>query len=119
MKHVASVRDFFEGVAARGNEPQLSHLVGTWELDVEGAGTWKIAVNHGSLSVTEGPSSSDPASEPSTRIRIDEADLLRLIRGEGHANLVTELLRGGATVEGDVGFALKLHALLPLEEEPS
>ncbi|NUO49916.1 MAG: hypothetical protein HOV80_13765 [Polyangiaceae bacterium] len=67
MKQVASVRDFFEGVATRGNEPLLSHLVGTWELDVEGAGTWKIAVDRGSLSVTEGPGTPD-SSEPTARI---------------------------------------------------
>ena len=119
MKQVASVRDFFEGVAARGTEPQLSHLVGTWELDVEGAGTWKIAVDHGSLSVTEGAGSPDAGSQPTARIHIDEAELLRIVRGDGHANLVTGILRGGVMIEGALGFALKLHALLPREEEPS
>ncbi len=119
MKQVASVRDFFEGVVARGNEPQLSHLVGTWELDVEGVGIWRIAVDHGSLSMTEGPGPSEPSSEPTARIHLGEAELLRIVRGEGHANLITEILRGGVMVEGALGFALKLHALLPLEEEPS
>lgn len=105
---------YFHAIAARGTEPWLHEAVGCWEIDVDGAGSWTIHVDHGALRVVEGP---DPA--PTVRIRVDQPEFLRLARGEDHENLVTALLRGEILAyEGDLTFAQKLTAILPLPTDP-
>lgn len=118
MTPVASARGFFEGVAARGKDPRLADLVGTWQFEVEGAGTWRIDVDRGALSVAEGPLPPMGASTqvPTSRFHIREDELLKLARGEDHRNVITGVLRGTLTVDGDAGFAVRLHTLLAQEE---
>lgn len=107
---IDSPRAYFRAVAARAADPWLGNAVGCWELDVDGAGSWTIHVDHGTLRVVEGPDSA-----PTARIRVDEREFLRLARGEDHENLVTALLRGEILAyEGDLTFAQKLATILPL-----
>jgi len=110
---IDSPRDYFETIAARGSEPTLRNEVGTWQIDVDGAGTWSIHVDHGSLQVKNGP---EPMS--TARVRISSSELVRLARGDQHENLLTALLRGAiAEVHGDLVFAQKLRAIMPLPAE--
>jgi len=113
---VESARAFFEALAARGNEPRLADAVGTWEFDIDDAGRWTVAVDHGALHVADGRQAF-AAGEPTTRLRLREDELLRLVHGEGHENLFTALLRGDLVVEGELAFAQKLQAILPIPEE--
>jgi len=109
---IDSPRDYFETIAARGSEPSLRNEVGTWQIDVDGAGTWSIHVDHGSLQVKNGP---EPT--PSARIRIGPSELVRLARGDQHENLLTALLRGAIReIHGDLAFAQKLQTIMPLQE---
>jgi hypothetical protein len=114
---IDSPRAYFEAIAARKAEPRLHNAVGSWEIDIDGAGSWTIHVDHGALRVTEG---FDPA--PTVRARFDQAEFMRLARGDDHENLVTAMLRGEVLgYRGDIAFAQKLQAILPLPdvEEPS
>lgn len=105
-------RAYFETIAARGREPRLEHDVGTWQIDVDGAGTWSIHVDHGALQVEEGP---DPTS--TAQLRLGQAEFVRLARGDEHENLLTALLRGAIReLHGDLAFAQKLQAIMPLQE---
>ena len=113
---VESARAFFAALAARGHEPRLADAVGTWEFALDDAGSWTVTVDHGALHVADGQQA--PAVEkPTTRIRLREDELLRLVRGDGHENLLTALLRGALVVEGDLAFAQKLQTILPIPEE--
>jgi hypothetical protein len=110
---IRDAREYFEALKARDREPRLRNVVGTWQIDVDKVGTWSIEVDRGVLRVTEGSSSA-----PKARLRFEEPAFVRLANGEGHENLITALLRNAiAGFEGDVAFAQKLQALLPLPEE--
>jgi hypothetical protein len=116
---IESARAFFEALAARGQEPRLAEAVGTWEFDIEDVGAWTVTVDHGALRVAEGlrllPAEAD--REPPTRFRLREEELLRLVRGDEHENLFTALIRGAVVIEGELAFAQRLQAILPIPEE--
>ena len=116
-----SARAFFEALAARSHEPRLADMVGTWEFNIAGSGTWTVGVDHGALSVTERvPSrSAAGATEPNTRLRMREDELLRLVRGDGHENLFLGVIRGAIMVEGELAFAQRLQVILPWTDEGS
>ena len=116
-----TARAFFEAVATRGREPQLADAVGTWEFTIEGCGTWTVGVDHGTLSVADRATSpsGEGTTEPKTRLRMREDELLRLVRGDGHENLVMGVIRGTITVEGELAFAQRLQVILPWTDERS
>ncbi len=115
---IDSARDFFAALAARGREPRLANASGSWGFDIEGVGKWTLESDKGALRVTEGaPPANLPGGQATTRLRMKEDELLRLLRGEGHENLQMGLIRGAVTVEGNLAFGQKLQAILPLPEE--
>jgi hypothetical protein len=118
---VGSAPAFFAALAARVHEPRLADATGTWEFDIEGVGTWTVAVDHGALSVADGtrPPSTEGASGPRTRFRMREDELLRLLSGDGHENLFMGVIRGAIVIEGALAFGQRLQAILPLEDERS
>ncbi len=110
MMQIDSPMAYFQAIAARATEPCLHGAVGCWEIDVDGAGSWTIHVDHGALRVVDGPDAA-----PTARMRVDEREFLRLARGEDHENLFTAGLRGEILdYEGDLTFAQKLASILPL-----
>ena len=114
-----SARAFFEALAARGHDPRLADAVGTWEFNIEGSGTWTVGVDHGALSVTGGAPSApaEGATEPNTRLRMRENELLRLVRGDDHENLFLGVIRGAIMVDGELAFAQRLQVILPWTDE--
>jgi len=104
---------FFGALAARGREPRLGNTTGTWQFDVDGAGTWTVKVDQGSLSVAQG----EAPESPTARLELSEAELVRLANGEAHENPLTGLLRGVIHVGGDLAFAQKLFAILPAPDD--
>ena len=85
---IDSARGYFEALATRGREPRLRECTGAWQLDIEGAGSWSIEVDHGVLQVTEGSHAS-----PTARLRFDEQAFVRIAGGEGRDNLITAALK--------------------------
>jgi hypothetical protein len=118
---VSNARSFFETLARRGYEPRLADAVGTWEFNIEDAGTWMLAVDHGVLSVTDGASlrAAQPENRPTTRLSLREDELVRLARGDRYETLFTGVIRGAIVVEGELAVAQRLQAILPLPDEGS
>ncbi|HTB71833.1 MAG TPA: SCP2 sterol-binding domain-containing protein [Polyangiaceae bacterium] len=110
---IDNANQFFGVLSARGREPRLGNTSGTWQFDVEGAGTWTVKVDQGSLSVGSG----QPSTTPTARLNLSEAELLRLADSESHENPLTGLLRGAIRVDGDLGFAQRLLAFMPLPDD--
>lgn len=111
---IDSARAYFEALAARGRESGLADAVGTWQFEIEGAGTWTVTADHGAVLVAEGA----PANgSPRTKLHMSEDELLRLVRGDDHENLFMALLRGELEIEGELAFAHALHAILPVPDE--
>ncbi len=111
--HIDNANQFFGVLSARGREPRLGNTTGTWQFDVDGAGTWTVKVDQGSLSVASG----QPSASPTARLNLSEAELLRLADSESHENPLTGLLRGAIRVDGDLGFAQRLLAIMPLPDD--
>jgi len=111
---IPSARAFFEEVARRGFERRLRNVSGAWQFDIEGEGTWQIAVDAGQIKVSEG----NPAATPTTTVRAAPAEFVRMVRGEDNENLITAFMRAAIEVEGDLAFGQRLQALIPLPEAP-
>jgi hypothetical protein len=110
---IDNASQFFGALAARGREPRLGDATGTWEFDLDGAGTWTVKVDRGALSVASGQS-----GEPATaRLELSEAELVRLANGDNHENPLTGVLRGVIHVAGELPFAQRLFAILPMPDD--
>ena len=99
-----SARDVVRLLATRGLDPRLERFSGTYRFDVEGAGTWRVAVDHGAMTVTEGEGAAD------CTIRCDEGDFVRI--ASGRQNLVTAFMQGRVQIEGSMVLAQKLAGVV-------
>ena len=98
-----SVREFFEGLAARVDSSRTAGMTNSYLFDIEGAGTWKVDVNEGAVAVSEG------GDEADATITTSEENFLQLIRGE--QNPTTAYMTGKLRIKGDMGAAMKLQKL--------
>jgi putative sterol carrier protein len=98
-----SVREFFEGLEARADTSKTAGMNNSYVFDVEGAGTWKVDVRDGVISVTEGGGDADAT------IQATEENLLKISKGE--LNPTTAYMTGKLKIKGDMGAALKLQKL--------
>jgi putative sterol carrier protein len=101
---VESVREFFEGLEARVEADRTAGMTNSYLFDVEGAGQWKVDVNDGAVSVTEGT-----ADDADVTISASEETFLKMMRRE--QNPTTAYMTGKLKVKGDMGAALKLQKL--------
>jgi putative sterol carrier protein len=101
----ASAREFFEGLESRIDGERTAGMTASYRFDVEGAGSWHVAVADGRATVTESTQAADCA------IGLKEETLLKLLRGE--TKPATAFMLGRITVEGDMQLALRLGELLP------
>ncbi|HEU4448370.1 MAG TPA: SCP2 sterol-binding domain-containing protein [Gaiellaceae bacterium] len=101
-----SAREFFADLAARtaaGSE-RTRGLTASYRFDVDGAGSWLVAVDDGAVSVSEGGAAADCV------IAVSEDTLLGIVNGE--RSPVGSFLLGKIRVEGDTGLAMRLRDLL-------
>jgi len=101
-----SAREFFEQLAARtaGGSERTRGLTASYRFDVEGAGSWRVEVDDGAVSVSEGDAAADCV------IAVSEGLLLRIVGGEQSA--MGAFLMGKIRVEGDASLAMRLRDLL-------
>jgi putative sterol carrier protein len=75
----------------------------SYVFEIEGAGTWKVDVSDGEVTVTEGGGDADAT------IRASEETFQAIANGE--QNPTTAYMTGKLKVDGDMGAALKLQKL--------
>ena len=108
---IENANQFFEALAARGREPRLGNATGTWEFDVDGAGTWTVKADEGTLSVTRGR----PAESPTARLELSEAELVRLAAATTRTRTPSPVCCAApSTSPGSLGFAQRLLSFMPL-----
>jgi putative sterol carrier protein len=100
----ASAREFFQELGSRTRSRRTRGLSASYRFDVEGAGTWRVDVDDGVLSVAESDAAADCV------IRASEETFLRIVRGEEDA--MGAYLRGKVRVTGNIALALRLRDLL-------
>jgi putative sterol carrier protein len=75
----------------------------SYRFDIDGAGSWRVEVVDGAVSVAESQASADCV------IRAKEGTFRRLL--DGKENPTTAFMLGRIKVEGDMALALKLKQL--------
>ena len=95
---------FFQEVARSGHQPRLRRLNGVCEFDIDGAGTWYVAVKRGALTVNKGE---EPVGwpPPTCVVSVAADDFLRILRHENNLNVFAAVLQELVTISGDTAFA--------------
>src|SRR5919108_6427975 len=96
-------REFFETLESRVDPEKTAGLNKSYVFEIEGAGTWKVDVADGNVSVTEGGGDAD------VTIRASEETFSAIASGE--QNPTTAYMTGKIKIDGDMGAAMKLQKL--------
>jgi putative sterol carrier protein len=98
-----SVQEFFDNLPGSVDETKTAGMTNSYLFDIEGAGQWVVAVDDGTVNVTEG------TGEAETTITTSEEGFLAISRGE--LNPTTAYMTGKLKIKGDMGAAMKLQKL--------
>ena len=100
---MASVQEFFEGLPGRVDPERIAGMTNTYIFDIEGAGTWRVAIADGAIEVTEGGNDADVTFSASAE------NFEKIVAGE--QNPTTAYMTGKLKIKGDMGAAMKLQKL--------
>jgi putative sterol carrier protein len=100
---VASPREFFETLESRVDRGKAAGLTATYRFEIDGAGTWTVDVDEGSVSVSENGGDADCtiSATSETFMKIANRD----------QNPTAAYMSGKLKVKGDMGQAMKLQKL--------
>ena len=100
---MTSAREFFEGLESRLDPSKTAGMTNSYVFEIDGAGTWKVDVDDGTVKVAEGGGDADAtiAASEETFQQIASGDL----------NATTAYMTGKLKVRGDMGAAMKLSRL--------
>jgi putative sterol carrier protein len=98
-----TAREFFESLEGRIDPSKTAGMTNSYVFDIDGAGTWKVDVQDGSVSVTEGGGDADAT------ISASEETFEKIASGD--MNATTAYMTGKLKIKGDMGAAMKLQKL--------
>jgi putative sterol carrier protein len=96
-------REFFESLEGRIDPSKTAGMTNSYVFEIDGAGTWKVDVQDGSVSVTEGGGDADAT------ISAAEETFEQIASGD--MNATTAYMTGKLKIKGDMGAAMKLQKL--------
>jgi putative sterol carrier protein len=98
-----TAREFFESLETRIDPSKTAGMTNSYLFEIDGAGTWKVDVDDGKVSVAEGGGDADAtiAASEDTFQKIASGDL----------NATTAYMTGKLKVRGDMGAAMKLSRI--------
>jgi putative sterol carrier protein len=98
-----SAREFFESLESRADGSKAAGMTASYLFDIEGAGKWKVDVDDGKVTVTEG------GGEAECTIQTSEETFVRVVNGEQNPTMA--YMSGKLKVKGEMSQALKLQKL--------
>jgi putative sterol carrier protein len=98
-----TAREFFEGLEGRIDPSKTAGMTNSYVFEIDGAGTWKVDVEDGNVSVSEG------GGEADATITASEETFNKIASGE--MNATTAYMTGKLKIKGDMGAAMKLQKL--------
>ena len=98
-----TAREFFEGLESRIDPAKTAGMTNSYVFEIDGAGTWKVDVQDGSVSVAEGGGDADAT------ISASEETFAQIASGD--LNATTAYMTGKLKIKGDMGAAMKLQKL--------
>jgi hypothetical protein len=114
--NITTARSFFEEISRRGSMPRLRNATGSWRFELGDEGNWVVNCDEGKLEAHVA-AANEPA--PLATFRGSATDLVRAVRGDDNENVLTLFMRGAFELEGDIPFAQRIQALIPLPEAKS
>ena len=99
-----TVREFFETLESRVDPSKTAGMTNSYIFDIDGAGSWRVDVNDGQVSVNEGG-----GGDADCTISAAEDTFQRIASGE--QNPTTAYMTGKLKVKGDMSAAMKLQKL--------
>jgi putative sterol carrier protein len=98
-----TVQEFFQNLAARADTSKTAGMSNSYLFDIEGAGQWKVDVDEGKVTVTEGGGDADAT------IQATQETFQKIVAGE--QNPTSAYMTGKLKIKGDMGAAMKLQKL--------
>jgi putative sterol carrier protein len=99
-----TVQEFFETLPSRVPDENTAGMKNSYLFEIKEVGTWLVAVDDGTVAVTEGEGEAD------VRIGMSEEVFHKLISGE--QNPMRGVMTGKIKVKGNMGAASKLGKIL-------
>ncbi len=100
---MTSTQEFFETLESRVDASKTAGMTNSFLFEIEGAGTWKVDVDDGRVSVT-------PGGEDADAVISTSAETFEKI-ASGEQNPTSAYMTGKLKVKGDMGAAMKLQKL--------
>ena len=98
-----SVQDFFASLSSRADPSKTAGMNNSYIFDIDGAGTWKVDVDDGAITVAEGDGDAD------VTISTSSETFEKIVAGE--LNPTSAYMTGKLKIKGDMGAAMKLQKL--------
>jgi len=98
-----TAQEFFDTLPTRVSPDRIEGMNNTYVFDIEGAGTWTVAIADGSITVTEG------AGDADCTFSATEETFEKIASGE--QNATTAYMTGKLKIKGDMGAAMKLQKI--------
>src|SRR5690348_3900377 len=98
-----SVQEFFQNLESRADSSKVAGMTNSYVFDIDGAGQWKVDVDDGKVTVTEG------GGDAAATISAPVEDFRKIVAGE--QNPTSAYMTGKHKIKGDMGAAMKLQKL--------
>jgi putative sterol carrier protein len=98
-----AVKDFFANLESQADASKTAGMTNSYVFDIEGAGQWKVDVDEGKVTVTEGGGDADAV------ISTSQETFEKIISGD--VNPTSAYMTGKLKIKGDMGAAMKLQKL--------
>ena len=98
-----TVQEFFQNLESRADSSKTAGMTNSYVFEIEGAGEWKVDVDDGKVTVTEGGGDADAT------ITTSGETFEKIVAGE--QNPTTAYMTGKLKIKGDMGAAMKLQKI--------
>jgi putative sterol carrier protein len=98
-----AVQEFFANLASQADASKTAGMSNSYVFDIEGAGEWKVDVDDGKVTVTEGGGDADVV------ISTSQETFEKIVAGD--VNPTSAYMTGKLKIKGDMGAAMKLQKL--------
>ena len=98
-----TVQEFFETLPSQADMSKTAGMSNSYVFDIDGAGQWKVDVDDGKVTVTEGGGDAD------VTISTSQETFEKIVAGD--VNPTSAYMTGKLKIKGDMGAAMKLQKL--------
>ena len=98
-----AVQDFFANLESQADATKTAGMSNSYVFDIEDAGQWKVDVDDGKVTDTDGGGDAD------TTISTSRETFEKIVAGD--VNPTSAYMTGKLKIKGDMGAAMKLQKL--------